>query len=210
MKDEIILQPEELYFLGQIMKGRYINYSYVAAMHDIEKNYQKEYEAAVQNLARKGILRKRLNGTLTVSPKAEMMLKNIFFGRTEGEFMISNTGSEKPVQLRRYHFGENGITAVTSKDGHLTLALTTSAEIENTIAAVVGRHPMSVGIRSTFRPEQVKRVILARRSVIDVGREEEVLLECGRAICRMNEQGQMFPVPDAQAVQMLKHLLIGA
>ena len=37
--DELILTYEQLYFLGEILKAKYIDYRYIKAMQDIQKQY---------------------------------------------------------------------------------------------------------------------------------------------------------------------------
>lgn len=39
MDNEIVLSAKELYYLGKLMQARYIDYSYIAAMDDVGKNY---------------------------------------------------------------------------------------------------------------------------------------------------------------------------
>ncbi len=83
MEKEIILTPEELYYLGTLLQAKYIDYAYVAAMDDIGQNYklfEKETGAA---LVSKGILLEDFSGNTEISEAAAGLLRPIFFGETE-------------------------------------------------------------------------------------------------------------------------------
>ena len=39
MSLKLNLHPEELFMLGELMDAKYIDYSYISEMHEIQKNY---------------------------------------------------------------------------------------------------------------------------------------------------------------------------
>ena len=56
MDNEIVLSAKELYYLGKLMQARYIDYSYIAAMDDVGKNYSVFESESEKSLSDKGCI----------------------------------------------------------------------------------------------------------------------------------------------------------
>ena len=74
MENAIKLTAEELYYLGGQMQAKYIDYDYISAMGDIQKNYRMYESNAVDGLAGKGLIEEDFSGEITVSVSIEELL----------------------------------------------------------------------------------------------------------------------------------------
>ena len=122
MDSVLKLRPEELFFLGDLLDGQYIDYAYVEAMHEIEKNYDAMRAKALEDLARAGIIRKRFSGAVTVMPEAEKLLRNVFGSEVSGEILLGIAGDSVTAVSHRYHFGEDSITEIVTEGGDFTVS----------------------------------------------------------------------------------------
>lgn len=52
---EFILSPEEIYYIGKVSGGKYLDYDYIAAMKDIGKRGKIKQQEILDSLERKGI-----------------------------------------------------------------------------------------------------------------------------------------------------------
>lgn len=101
MENAIKLTAEELYYLGGQMQAKYIDYDYISAMGDIQKNYRMYESNAVDGLAGKGLIEEDFSGEITVSVSIEELLSPVFFGDFEAEIDICGVqeDSRKIVKL---------------------------------------------------------------------------------------------------------------
>ena len=51
---ELILSPEEIYYIGKVSGGKYLDYDYIAAMQDIGKRGKIKAQEILDGLERKG------------------------------------------------------------------------------------------------------------------------------------------------------------
>lgn len=79
----LILTCEQLYFLGEILKAKYIDYRYIKAMPAIQKQYTYLKNKSISALLRAGILQEDFTGNLKVLPAYEALFSPIFFGKEE-------------------------------------------------------------------------------------------------------------------------------
>lgn len=104
MKQKIFLTPEELFFLGEILKAKYIDYDYVRLMKDIQKNYKSLKHKAIQSLMQKELIFEDFSGNVEVDSESEQLLKNIFFSRKELE--ISSFKETENIHKQKIHISD--------------------------------------------------------------------------------------------------------
>ena len=110
--EKMILTPEQLYFLGECMKAKYIDYDYIAAMHELQRNYQRSRRKYISDLAQLGLVRERLNGEITVRPAPAKLLTNVFFGEVESTLQVIETQEEASSVIWRFHWHRGDATQV--------------------------------------------------------------------------------------------------
>lgn len=123
MKKEIILTPEELYYMGALLQAKYIDYAYVAAMGDIQQRREIYESESREGLAKKGILMEDFSGNLDVDRESEKLLEPVFFGMLESSADVTAmTEGDAPVTRgRRFHFYEGRLTATEFIKGQIRL-----------------------------------------------------------------------------------------
>ena len=73
MNKEIILTPEELYYLGGLMQARSIDYAYVSAIRDTKKSYKLIAQESKAKLVDAGILMEDFGGERTLAADARFI-----------------------------------------------------------------------------------------------------------------------------------------
>lgn len=102
MIDMIQLTPEELYFLGRIMKAKYIDFSYYAAMKDIQKQFEISERKALSGLGEKGLIDENFSGEIEVPTEVFSLMHPVFFGTRESRL--------KSDQTYTFHLDSDSIT----------------------------------------------------------------------------------------------------
>ena len=133
MNKEIILTPGELYYLGKLLQAKYIDYSYIAAMEDINKDYslfEKETQAALVN---SGALIEDFSGNIEISSVITDVVNPVFFGEFESSIHDCVLGEEKSFNVIKFHFYDDRITMVTHANGKFVLKNIDLLEIDEII-----------------------------------------------------------------------------
>ena len=121
MMKEIVLTPEQLYFMGRLLQAQYIDYAYVAAMNDINQNFTLFETEAKASLVSARILMEDFGGNVEVDPTVLGILTPIFFGEIETSIDICSIGEENTVAVYKYHFHDGAVTMVTGENGKLMI-----------------------------------------------------------------------------------------
>lgn len=137
MKKEVLLTPEELYFLGRTLQAKYIDYAYIAAMHDINHNFSLFESETKASLVAAGILMEDFSGDVEIDKDVLAVLKPIFFGETETAVDICFIGQQNAISVTKYHFLDSTITCVTGKDQKLSIKATDKVEIQEFLNLLV-------------------------------------------------------------------------
>ena len=111
------LTAEELFFLGRLINGPYIDYAYVAAMDDIQHAYNSHEQKNMMSLQKKGLVFENFLGETSLMEKGNDY-RPIFFGKDEGRLEICGSGGEMKLIDIRFHFLESDgiITMMRGKD----------------------------------------------------------------------------------------------
>ena len=107
---ELILSPEEIYYIGKVSGGKYLDYDYIAAMQDIGKRGKIKAQEILDGLERKGYAEEDFLGNLEVEPACTEMLQPVYQGMYESELILREE-SGASVHYKFHHM-ENRITSV--------------------------------------------------------------------------------------------------
>ena len=83
MKEEVQVTPEELYYLGKCMQAKFIDYAYIAAMDDIQKDYILQEQRALETLEDKDLIEEDFSGEIDIPEEVRLLFEPVFFGRKE-------------------------------------------------------------------------------------------------------------------------------
>lgn len=117
-----VICAEELFFLGKLMSARYIDYDYVKAMKDIQKNGALKEKEIMAGLVKKGILYEDFSGEKELDPEMEELLTPLFFGEFESELIYYQAEDSKKAKQHKFHFHKGKITHVQIKKGKLEVS----------------------------------------------------------------------------------------
>ena len=210
MDSVLKLRPEELFFLGDLLDGQYIDYAYVEAMHEIEKNYDAMRAKALEDLARAGIIRKRFSGAVTVMPEAEKLLRNVFGSKVSGEILLGIAGDSVTAVSHRYHFGEDSITEIVTEGGDFTVSEATADSIRRVIAEAVGTHAADARAPEQPDTDRFSRMISAKRAVVGDGLTQEAVHEQdGAVFCFPAGEDAPKTLTDTEAAELLYRTVTG-
>ena len=115
------LSVTELYFLGEMMNAQYIDYSYIAALPEIQRQYEVYRLKALSSLEAKGLGEVGFTGSIKLDNALEALLKPVFSG--EEAFLTTD---------QRYIFhllGEDVVKAVLNGQ-EITLSKVSDADIK--------------------------------------------------------------------------------
>lgn len=205
MSTGIMISPEELYFLGILMKAKYIDYAYIAAMDDIGQNYGVFESAVKDELIEKGCISEDFSGTVFVSSDTQALLEALFFGETEASLDVCTLGSICTVDVIKYHFSGNAAVSVRNREGKLLIDYTTAEGIRSDVQGIVGEMRRDVTGMVPVKPEEVtvKRIISAKKSSV-VGRSTVVTyLDADSVLFSENNEKMLVPQDSAKAAEEL-------
>lgn len=168
MEKEVIISPEELYFLGSLMQAKYIDYSYVAAMGDIQQNYalfEKEAQAA---LVGAGLLMEDFSGNIELDADAATLLRPIFFGEVETSVDVCTIQEDRRgVDVYKLHFHDGRITLVTGEKNKLKLRSIDELGIDKLVNSLLPEgYSVPGGEVSDLKGATVSRVLSVKSAKI--------------------------------------------
>lgn len=209
MANEIVLRSEELYFLGTVMKAANSDYSYIASMGEISREYKQAEKKCLLNLSRMGVIRERLDGEIRIRPQLEQLLKNVFFGNLETKLDVLTTGENAKQRSLRFHYLDGSITMIAAAGDDLLLREVTEPEVEERVRRVVRSHPDPTGKAVRLTKEAISRIIVVQRGQKGVGTVDELFFEQDDALFTTDSAGNYVGISDAAAIQTMIRMLKG-
>ena len=137
MNKEIILTPEQLFYMGRLLQAKYIDYAYVAAMDDINQNFALFETEAKAALVSTGVLMEDFGGSVEVDSAALNVLRPVFFGETETSIDVCSIGETNTVSVCKYHFYDGTVTEVTGEKGALAIRTTDQIAIRQRVESLI-------------------------------------------------------------------------
>lgn len=211
MNNEILITPEELYYLGSAVQAKYIDYAYVAAMDDIGQNYALFESDAKNSLVDAGILMEDFSGSVELDPNAETLIRPIFFGEKETSVDICEVGEERKVVVIKYHFLDDNITMVSGKDGKLIIKHIDTDEMYSFIKDLLpDNYPqITPAVKNDIARETVSRFFAVKAVVVEKQSIVKTYIESDNIIYREKEDGSLESVPKEVFVNEVYNIVKG-
>lgn len=192
MEKDMILSPEELYYLGTTLQARYIDYAYVAAMNDIKQNYALFETETRASLVSSGVLMEDFSGNVEVDAAALALLKPIFFGETETSVDVCALGEPNRVLVYKMHFCDGAVTLVTCESGKLVLKSIDQLGIKDLVSGLLpanyaGTDDTVAGIDK----EKITRFIAVKQAVVGRSAQVKTYIEAEGVLHRETEDGRI-------------------
>ena len=167
MDNEIVLSAKELYYLGKLMQARYIDYSYIAAMDDVGKNYSVFESESEKSLSDKGCIEEDFAGE---NPVLECLLEPVFFGEREVSVNVCTVGEEPVLNRSNFHFFEDNITAVDLSDDILKLTAADDGMIRKFVHGILPENYSGECRKDvTVEKEMITRLIIVKSATVGKG-----------------------------------------
>lgn len=194
MKKEIILKPEELYYLGALLQAKYIDYAYVAAMGDIQQRREIYESESKEGLAKKGFLQEDFMGEIEVIAKAAQWLDPIYFGTLETSIDIMITAGEKrAVRNNRFHFYEDRmLSTVIASDG-IYIAEIDDSQLQTWIGGMLPPDyaaEAEVVSADQINKKRISRIFSVKSNRVGEKTSVEIYVECEGRVYQEKADGQ--------------------
>lgn len=170
MDKEIVLSANELYYLGKLLQARYIDYSYIAAMEDVSKNYSVFESESEKSLSEKGYIEEDFAGEKEVNPVLKSLLEPLFFGEREAAVSICTVGEEPVLSCFNIHFADENITMVDMSDDSLKITATNYETIRKFVCGILPEDYIGECTKDIkVEKEMVTRLIIVKSAVVGKG-----------------------------------------
>ena len=120
---EIVLTPEELFFLARKMKAKYLDYEYLALMRDVQNESDVKEIKAMESLSSKSYLEEDFEGEIEIDEVVAKTLNPVFFGKIET--LLKKQDSTK------LHILDDSITECTKGENELSFKNIDSAVLNS-------------------------------------------------------------------------------
>lgn len=187
MKNEFVLTPEELYYMGRLMKAKYIDYAYIAAMKDVKHNYalfEKETQASLVDM---GILVEDFSGEIEIDAIAYDVFKPVFFGEVETSVDVCSQGEQNEIRVNKFHFNDSNATMVTNAEDKLVIKSVDQIAIRDFVSSLISeQYDSSCVAVDKIEQDAITRVLSVKSVVVGGLSVVKLYIESDGAIYREN------------------------
>lgn len=208
MEQELILTPEELYYLGGELKAKYIDYAYVAAMGDIQKNYSL-YESEVRkSLEKKGILEEDFSGNIEITKEVKELLNPIFFGNFESSIDECIIEDEN-VNSIKFHYLSGKYIGVEIENKTLKIREYADKEIIERFEKLLyeGENEENIENR-VFRQDVIKKIIVIKNMIIGQESNVKILFQDDKYMYEENDSEEIIMKSDKDVLEDVLQILL--
>ena len=190
MEKELILTPEELYYLGSFLQAKYIDYAYVAAMGDIKRNYPLFEQETKASLVTSGILTEDFGGSLEIDKSILEILRPIFFGEIETSIDVCYLGETNYVSVNKFHFYDGIATMVAGDNGKLVIKSIDQIAIKDFVTALLPEtYDCETKIVQDIDKTKITRFIATKNIVVGKNATVKTYIEADGIIYQETENG---------------------
>lgn len=157
---EVILSPEELFFLARKMKAKYLDYEYLSLMGDIQNDIDVKEEKAKESLSSKGFVEEDFEGNIEVENDVVELLNPVFFGTIE--CLIKKQDNIK------LHVFKDSITQCLKTEAGLSLKRVSSEDISDILTG-----DLELQCANTEKGTYIQRY--TAEDLLDSSKKEEVI-----------------------------------
>ena len=157
---ELILSPEEIYYIGKVTGGKYLDYDYIAAMQDIGKRGRIKEQEILDDLERKGYAEEDFLGNLEVEPICTEILQPLYQGMYESELILREEAGESVHY--KFHHMENRITSVECQSQGYRVKVQDKKGIEKILYALLENNVQTEEKEAYIAIDQAERSIILK------------------------------------------------
>ena len=157
---ELLLSPEEIYYIGKVSGGKYLDYDYIAAMKDIGKRGKIKQQEILDSLERKGYAQEDFLGNLEVEPVCIEILKPLYQGMYESELILREEAGES-VHYKLHHM-ENRITSVECRPQEYRIRVQDKEGVERMLSPLLENNVQTEKKEAYIATDQAERSIILK------------------------------------------------
>ena len=143
---EFILSPEEIYYIGKVSGGKYLDYDYIAAMKDIGKRGKIKQQEILDSLERKGY--------------AQEDLQPLYQGMYESELILREEAGESVHY--KFHHMENRITSVECRSQEYRIRVQDKEGVERMLSPLLENNVQTEKKEAYIATDQAERSIILK------------------------------------------------
>lgn len=207
MENAIKLTAEELYYLGGQMQAKYIDYDYISAMGDIQKNYRMYESNAVDGLAGKGLIEEDFSGEITVSVSIEELLSPVFFGDFEVEIDICGV-QEDSRKIVKLHTDQDKTTLVELDENQLVLKKMQGNDVVEYGKDIFGFLKDETDENIEFDEQKVSEIYILKNTVIGGESDVRILFRIENSVFMEDENEEIKRINDQDIIQTIQSVLV--
>jgi len=193
MRKEVIITPNELYYLGTLLRAEYIDYDYIAVMDDIEHDYDGFKSGCQASLSAKGILVESFTGDSNVAEDISALLNPIFFGKKEGSINDMSKENGTNVDVTKFHYLGDAITMVREKDRNLVVSEISLEDLKKYVSDLldVGYDLEEKLIRDVISDEESTRIISFKCTSVESKSIVNIIAQVNGVFYYRNSEGKI-------------------
>ncbi len=157
---ELILSPEEIYYIGKVSGGKYLDYDYIAAMQDIGKRGKIKAQEILDGLERKGYAEEDFLGNLEVEPACIEILEPLYQGMYESELILRE--AQGASVHYKFHHMEKQITSVECRAQDYRVRAQDKEGIEKMLDFLLEADVQTEGREAHIALDQAERSIILK------------------------------------------------
>lgn len=206
---ETRLTAVELYFLGKQLHAKYIDYAYIAAMDDIQENFNLKSKETLAELVKKGILEEDFSGKITINQGAERLLTPIFFGEKESSVDVCWLKEPKRVDIFKFHFFDDRITMVTGVEHELLVKEIDVSFFEPFVKELADKHKDINNTLTEIDSEKVLSFIAVKHVTLNSHSYVKTFINIEDVIYESSDEGLLKSVMKSGFVTQVVNVLRG-
>lgn len=189
MIKELSLSAEEIYYLGKLIDGQYLNYRYIAAMSDIQQKNAAYIQRCRNNLCEKEVLFENLWGDVSVNQEVKEFISPLYFGDFEASVEEIYIEDKTYIQSAYFHRkGEECLFSLLS-DKQVKLQKISDEQLTQFIVSLM---PENYNNRMKPQAEEmddlkVHRIIIMKNNDLIKGSTVKVFYDCNGLLCEEQE-----------------------
>lgn len=180
MSKNIIVSPEELYYLGTVLQANYIDYGYIAAMRDIQKNNEIYRSEVLESLVNKSYISEDFSGNIEVDDSVIRLVNPIFFGELESIVEVKDINRTEENLVKRFHFYEGAIVSTMISNEDIFIEETDDSDIQAWLMSILPQEYVETDksyTLSEMSDDQMSKIIAVKNTLVGKRASVEIYAE---------------------------------
>lgn len=194
MIKELQLTPEELFYLGKLYDGEYLNYSYLQAMEDIGNNKRSFKNRCKEKLLEKGAIQENLLGDIVFNEEIKEFLTPVYFGKFAAVIELYEMAEKQTRKILNLHFHQGKYLMVYQNKEGFHVNEVTEGDLQQLIMALMPeKYNESVPpTELQVSDETLRRVLVIKNTRIGETSVVKFFYDYDSYLCEKKEDGSIY------------------